>query len=129
MEIKEYEVLLDKTDEDPILIATTSPALTQDSVHNISILNGKLTKVESKNKKLEKENINLEVEVNKKWKVDDHLNSLKENMLVSQEILHDAKTESFVEVHNMVDMLKSLEKNLEVASQIHQSMEYLQVEI
>ena len=69
-----------------------------------------------KNKKLEEEKINLKVEVNNKKKVDDHLKSLKESILVEQELLHDAKTEFFVEVQNMVDMLKYLENNLVVAS-------------
>ena len=79
-EITKDEVLFKKTDEDPMLIAKTFVALTQASVYNISMLNGKLAKEESKNKKLEEENINLKVEVSKKWKVDDHLNSLKENI-------------------------------------------------
>ena len=57
--------------------------------------------------------------MNKKWKVDDHLDSLKESILIEQELLHDAKTECFVEVQKMVDMLKALEKHLEVAWQIH----------
>ena len=73
-EITEDEVLFEKTDEDLMLIATPSDALTQASVHNISILNEKLTEAESKNKKLEEENINLKDEVNNKRKVDDHLN-------------------------------------------------------
>ena len=40
-EINEDEVLFEKTDEDLMLIATTSAALTQASAHNISILNEK----------------------------------------------------------------------------------------
>ena len=67
--------------------------------------------------------------MNKKWKVDDHLNSLNKRILIEKELLHDAKTECFVEVQKMVHMLKALEKHLEVASQIHQSMESLQVKI
>ena len=35
----------------------------------------------------------------------------------------------FAEVQNMVDMLKALENHLEVASQIHRSMESLQAKI
>jgi predicted RNase H-like nuclease (RuvC/YqgF family) len=88
-----------------------------------------LVEVESKNKKTEQENINLKVEVNKKRKVDDHLNSFKESILIEQEILHDAKTECFAKVQKMIDMLKALENHLEVASQIHRSMESLQVKI
>lgn len=58
-------------------IATSSTSLTQDSFHNISMLNENLTESKSKNKKLEEDDINLNVEMNKKRKVDDHLNSLK----------------------------------------------------
>ena len=65
-EIIEDEVLFNKTDEDLMLIATTFAALTQASVHNISILNEKLNEAKSKNNKLEEENINLKDEVNKK---------------------------------------------------------------
>ena len=85
--------------------------------------------MESKNKKLEEESINLKAKVNKKQKVDDHLNSLKESIFIEHEFLHDAKTECFVELQNMLDMLKDLEKHLEVASQIHRNMESLQVKI
>ena len=67
--------------------------------------------------------------MNKKWKEHDHLNSLKDSILIEHEFLDDAKTKCFAKVQNMVDMLKALEKNLEVASQIHRSMEYLQVKI
>ena len=61
--------------------------------------------------------------------MDDHLNSLKESILIEQEFLHDVKIKCFAEVQKMFDMLKDLEKHLEVASQIHQSMESLQVKI
>ena len=76
-----------------MLIATTSIGLTQGNVHNISILNEKLAEAKSKNKKLEEEKIDLKAEVNKKKKVDDHLNSLKDNILIEQYLLHYAKTE------------------------------------
>ena len=82
------------------------------------MLNEKLVEAESKSKKLEEENINLKDEMNKKRKVDDHLNSLKESIFIEQELLHDAKIECFAEVQKMVDMLKALEKHLEVVSQI-----------
>jgi hypothetical protein len=78
-----------------------------------------LATTESKNKKLEEENINLKAEMNKKWKVDAHLNSLKERSLTEQDLLHDAKTKCFAKVQKMVDMLKALEKHLQVASEIH----------
>ena len=67
--------------------------------------------------------------MNKKQKLDDHLNSLTKGILIEKDFLHDAKTECFAEVQKMVDMLKSLEKHLEVASQIHRNMESLNVKI
>ena len=38
-EMKEDEVLFEKTDEDPTTVATTSISLTQDTSHNITFLN------------------------------------------------------------------------------------------
>ena len=61
--------------------------------------------------------------------MDDHLNSLKESILIEHEFLNDVEIECFVEVQKMVVMLKYMEKHLEVASQIHRSMESLQVKI
>ena len=112
-----------------MLIAIDSIVVTPASVYNISMLNEKLAEVESKSKKIEEGNINLKVEVNKKWKADDHLNSLKVSILIEQEFLHDTKTKYFEEEQKLVNMFKALEKHLEVASQIHQSMESLQVKI
>ena len=77
-------MLVKKINEDQILIAIDSTSLTQANVQNIFILNEKLVEAELKNKKLEEENINLNVEVNKKRKVDDHLNSLKERILIEK---------------------------------------------
>ena len=65
-EITKDEELFEKTDEDPMLLATNFVALTQASVYNISMLDGKLDEAKSKNKKLEEEYINLKDEVNKK---------------------------------------------------------------
>ena len=42
--ITEDEVLCEKTDEDPMLIATTSTALTQANVSNITMLNETVAK-------------------------------------------------------------------------------------
>ena len=36
--------------------------------------------------------------MNKKQKLDDHLNSLKESILTEQELLHDANTKCFAKV-------------------------------
>jgi hypothetical protein len=41
-EMKENEVLFKKIDEDPVIVATTSLALTQATGHNITVLNEKL---------------------------------------------------------------------------------------
>ena len=38
-EMQEDEVLFEKTDEDPVIVATTSATLTQAIAHNITILN------------------------------------------------------------------------------------------
>ena len=65
-EMTKDDVLFKKNDEDTMLIATTSTTLTQDNVHNIVVLNEKLTKAESKNKKIEEEDINLKVKMDKK---------------------------------------------------------------
>ena len=46
--MKEDEVLFEKTDEDPMIVATTSTTLTKATSHNIIILNEKLLETESK---------------------------------------------------------------------------------
>ena len=50
--MKEDEVLFERTDEDPIMVATTSTTLTQAIAHNISVLNEKVLEVESESQKL-----------------------------------------------------------------------------
>ena len=40
--MQEDEVLFERTDEDPIMVATTSVDLTQATSHNISVLNEKV---------------------------------------------------------------------------------------
>ena len=37
--MQEDEVLFERTDEDPIMVATTSTTLSQSTAHNISVLN------------------------------------------------------------------------------------------
>ena len=71
-------------------------ALGPTNVLNISILNENLTEVESENKKLLEENINLKAEMKKKRKVDDHLTPLKESIMMEQELLYASKVECFV---------------------------------
>ena len=58
-EMQEYEVLFEKTDEDPVTIATTSVSLTQATTHNITVLNEKLLELELENLNLRDETINL----------------------------------------------------------------------
>ena len=64
-EIHEDEVLFENTDEDPVTIAMTSIALSQATAHNVTMLNEKLSQVESENTKLKDEIISLKEEMNK----------------------------------------------------------------
>ena len=58
-EMQEDEVLFERTNEDPIMVATTLVALTQATTYNISMLNEKVIEVESQNQKLKDELIIL----------------------------------------------------------------------
>ena len=58
-EMQEDEVLFEKTDEDPMIVAIALVALTQATAHNVSVLNEKLLETESENQKLKDELINL----------------------------------------------------------------------
>ena len=58
-EIQEDEVLIEKTDEDPMTVATTSTYLTHATAHNVTMLNEKLLQARSKNIKLKDEIISL----------------------------------------------------------------------
>ena len=58
-EMQEDEVLFDKIDKDPVIVATTSSTLTQSTAHNVTILNEKLLITVSENIKLKDENISL----------------------------------------------------------------------
>ena len=60
--------MFEKTDEDPIIIATTSAALSQATAHNVTMLNENLTKDKSNNNKLKDEIISLKAEVNNRRK-------------------------------------------------------------
>jgi hypothetical protein len=46
-EVQEYEVMFEKTDEDPVTIAPTSTTLTQAIAHNITMLNENLLQTKS----------------------------------------------------------------------------------
>ena len=58
-EVQEDEVLFEKTDEDPVTVATTLAALTQATAHNVTVLNEKLLETKSENLELKDEIINL----------------------------------------------------------------------
>ena len=55
--------------------------------------------------------------------------SLKENILEQQEKLHDVKVECFTEIQKLAEKVKSIEKHLEIVSQINLKMESLQAKI
>ena len=58
-EMQEDEFLFEKTNENPVIVATTSATLTQATAHNITILNEKLLETKSENIKLKDEIISL----------------------------------------------------------------------
>ena len=128
-EMQEYEVLFKKIDEYPVTVATAITTLTQASSHNITILNEKLLEVEAENLKLKDELISFQEEMKKRRKVDDNLVPLKENILEQKEQLHDVKVECFTEVQKMEKKVKTMEKHLEIVSQINLKMESFQTKI
>ena len=69
-DIQEDEVLFENTNEDPMIVATTSTTLSQATSHNATMLNEKLSQEESKNTKLKDEIISLKEEMNKRRKVE-----------------------------------------------------------
>ena len=97
-EMQEDKVLFKKTNEYPMIVATTSAALTQVTTHNISVLSKKILEVELENLNLKDELISLQEETKKMRKVDDNLVPLKENIMEQQEKLHDVKVEWFIEI-------------------------------
>jgi small-conductance mechanosensitive channel len=127
--VQEDEVLFEKTNEDSVIVATTSVALTQSTSHNVTVLSEKLLEKESVNLKLKDEIISLREEMKKRRKVNVSMILLKENILEQQENLHDVKVECFMEIQKIVEKVKSLEKHLEIVSQINLKMESLQAKI
>ena len=83
-EMQEDEVLFQKTNEDLVIVATTSTTLTQATTHNIIVVNEKLLETESENIKLKDEIISLREEMKKRRKVEDNLILVKENILEKQ---------------------------------------------
>ena len=108
-EVHEDEVLFEKTYEYLVTVATSSPTLTQDTAHNVTMLNEKLLQAESENIKLKDEIISLREEMNKWRKVDNNMILIKENILEKKEQIHDVKVECFTEIQKMVDKVKALE--------------------
>ena len=80
-EIQEDEVLLEKIDEDPVIVATASATLSQATTHNVTMLNEKLSRAEYENVKLKDEIISLREDMNKRRKVECDMTPLKENIL------------------------------------------------
>ena len=76
-EVKEDEVIFEKTDEGLVTVDTTSVALTQATDHNVTMLNEKLLQEESENIKLKDEIISLQEEMRKRRKVEDSMLLLK----------------------------------------------------
>ena len=58
-EVQEDEVLFERTDEDPITVATASAALSQATVLNVTMLSEKLSQAEYNKNKLKEEVISL----------------------------------------------------------------------
>ena len=73
--------MFEKTNEDPVTVETTSTTLSQDTSHNVTMLNEKLSQVEFENANLKEEIISLREEMNKHRKVENNMILLKENIL------------------------------------------------
>ena len=101
-EIQEDEVLFENTNEDPVIIETTSTTLSQATAHNVIVLNENILQAESDNNKLKDEIIILKVEMNKRRKVECDITPLKAIILEQQEKIHDVKMECFTEIQKMV---------------------------
>ena len=54
-EVQEDEVLFEKTDKDPITVATTSISLSHVTEHNVTMLSDKLSQAKSNNNMLKDE--------------------------------------------------------------------------
>ena len=102
-EVQEDEVLYERTDEDPITVATTSAALSLATIHNVTMLSENLSQVESDNYKLKEEVICLREEIHKRRKVDDDTTPLQASILQQHEKLYDVRMECFDKVKKMVD--------------------------
>ena len=90
-QIQEDEVLFEKTDEDPVIVATSLTSLSQATAHNLTVLNVKLSQSESDKNKLRDEIISLKEEMNKRRKLECDMAPHKMRILEQQEMLHDLK--------------------------------------
>ena len=73
--------MFEKTDEDLVIVATTSATLSQATAHNVKVLNEKLSEGESDNNKLKDEITNLKEEMSKRRKVKCDITLLKASIL------------------------------------------------
>ena len=83
--MQEDEVLFEKIYEDPTMVATISTTLTQDTAHNISVLNENILENESENLRSKDELLSLREEMKKRRKVDDNLVPLNEKIMWQEE--------------------------------------------
>ena len=128
-EVQEDEVIFERTDEDPITVATTSVALSQATVHNVTMLSEKLSQARSDNNKLKEEVISLREEIHKRRKVDDETTPLRATILNQHEKLYDVRMKCFDKVKKMADKVKMIKKHLDIVSQTQQRMRNLQEKI
>ena len=101
---RKIEILFERTEEDPVTVATTSVALTQATANNINVLNEKLSQAETDNHKLKEEITNLKAEIHKRRKVDDETSPLRETILDQHAKLYDVKMECFDKVKKMAEI-------------------------
>ena len=114
--MQEDEILFERTDEDPITIATTSVTLSQATVYNVTMLTKKLPQPESDNNKLKDEVMSLRAEIHKRRKVDDETTLLWAIILNQHEKLYDVRMECFDKVKKMVNKVKMIKKHLDIVS-------------
>ena len=90
-EVQEDEVLFEKTDEDPITVETTLVALSNATVHNVTMLGDKLSQAESYNNRLKDKVLSLKAEIRKRRKVEDGTTPLRATILDQQAKLFNIK--------------------------------------
>ena len=73
--------MFEKIDDDPMTIETTSTTLSQDTTHNVTMLNEKLYQVELESIKLKDEIISLNEEMKKWRKLECDMTPIKENII------------------------------------------------